>query len=562
MVIKRLLLIITGYLTLLAFHAGDAFAQPLPGPADIDLVKPVEQPRFTPRTENTDAYVPPPLSPDTPPPEGAAEIMTLLHQINIEGVTVFPAAELQELYAPYLGREVPLDTVWKIAAALTDKYRNAGYFLSRAYIPAQNVDNGVFLIKVVEGHVGKVSVSGAEHRIIDDVAAEIKSHKPTNIRELERELLLLNDLPGLTFQSTLAPLDEPGDEAAVHLLLSATETEGTGSVSVDNAGSRFLGPYQVAANWDFSPLEMQKTAISAITAPFGKELYAISVLHKVFVSAATNADFSLSNTHARPGYTLEVQDIRSRSSDVSIGFSHKIIRQRGQNLTGRLSLDMRNSNSDILGGVLSRDKTRVLNANLDYDVADPFGGYNYIGLTLRQGLDALGSSNAGGMDISRLGAKPDFFKMQMSYTRLQDIGRNFSGVLSLAGQQGSGSLYSSEEFGYGGTTFGRAYDNSEISGDDGVSATAELRYHGLKNWNKLSGTPYVFYDVGKVWNDNAGQESEMSGASAGIGLYFQYNSAIYGNIYAAQPLTKSIDTPLNGGNGKNPRYMFQVSYKF
>ena len=563
MVQVRPFLIIACLSALLTPYAGSAFAQPIPGSADIDQIKPAQRNRLAPKVEDSPNYIPSPLTPDTPPPPQAKDIMALLKEIHVEGVTVFSPAEVEAIYKPYLGKEVPLDTVWKVAAALTAKYRDAGYFLSRAYIPAQEVDNGVFLIKVVEGYIGKVDVGGpaSDNPIITKALDRIMALKPVNVRMLERELLLLNDLPGLTFQSTLAPLEDD-DEASVLMVLKTDDLPATAVASIDNAGSRYLGPYQMSASWEFSALELQHTAITAMTSLFGKELYALSLLHKIMVSSDTSIDLDASRSNATPGYTLKPQEIRSRSTQAGIGVSHKFIRQRDMNLSAGVSLDMRNSDSDILGFVLSRDRTRVMNIDVNYDLADPWHGYNYFVVNMRRGIDGFGSSDAGDLDISRTGAKPDFFKTQVSYTRLQGIGTHWSGMLSLAGQKSSGSLYSSEEFGYGGTVFGRAYDNSEISGDDGVAASVELRYQGVPNWNNITFNPYAFYDVGKVWNNNIGQPDAISGSSAGIGLYFQYNSALSGNLYAAQPLTKPVDTPLNGGNGHNPRYMVQVSYKF
>lgn len=563
MVYLRSFLITIGFCAVFTLCAESVFAQALPGPADIDRVKPVEQNRSAPKKPSSDSYVPEPLSPDTPPPPQAREIMVFLQEITVEGITIFPPQQIEEIYKPFLAREVSLDTVWKIAAAITQKYRDAGYFLSRAYIPAQEVDNGSFTIRVVEGYIGKVSVTGAvgEHPLVMQLAEKIKQQKPLNIKELERELLLLDDLPGLSFQGTLQPLDD-ADEAAVHLVLTAQKTEGSGSVTIDNAGSRYLGPYQIAANWNFSPLPMHDTTLTAISAPFEHELYALSILHKIMLTAANSLDFTISHTHAIPGYVLKPQDIKSTSGEISIGLTHNFVRQRDTNLYVHASLDLRNSSSDILGSVLSRDRTRVLNLDANYDVTDPWLGHNYFGIILRRGIDGLGSTEAGYINASRLGAKPDFFKAQATYTRFQRLGDSWLGILSLAGQKASGSLYSSEEFGYGGTAAGRAYDTSEISGDDGVSASIEARYQDVPDWQQISLTPYVFYDIGKAWNDNSDQPDGLSASSAGIGLYLQHNSGFSGNFYAAQPLTKSVDTPLYGGNGKSPRYMFSLNYKF
>jgi len=57
---------------------------------------------------------------------------------------------------PPASREVTLDIAWMIAGAVTERYRAAGYFLSRAYVPQQKILDGQLRIEVVEGYIAKV----------------------------------------------------------------------------------------------------------------------------------------------------------------------------------------------------------------------------------------------------------------------------------------------------------------------------------------------------------------------------------------------------------------------
>ena len=62
-------------------------------------------------------------------------------------------------------------------------------------------------------------------------------------------------------------------------------------------------------------------------------------------------------------------------------------------------------------------------------------------------------------------------------------------MAALSGQWASGPLYSSEEFGYGGKNFGRAYDQSELTGDHGVAASVEVDYAGWSAGRPMAFTP-------------------------------------------------------------------------
>jgi hemolysin activation/secretion protein len=130
----------------------------------------------------------------------------------------------------------------------------------------------------------------------------------------------------------------------------------------------------------------------------------------------------------------------------------------------------------------------------------------------------------------------------------------------VSGQIASKPLFSSEEFGYGGQDFGRAYDPSELVGDSGIKGSLEIRYLGLKPGFDVNLSPYAFYDIGKVWNEDTGGISE-SGSSAGFGVSISHSTGFSGNFGLAYPLTRKINTPIDG-NPEGPRYLFQARYSF
>jgi hemolysin activation/secretion protein len=215
------------------------------------------------------------------------------------------------------------------------------------------------------------------------------------------------------------------------------------------------------------------------------------------------------------------------------------IRQRQENLALKIMLDSRDVASDILNSPLTRDHIRALRATATYDTSDDWLGYNMANMTISQGIDGFGASKESDLNLSRAGAAPSFTKMELTYQRQQGITKDWSLLAATSGQLASGTLYSSEQFGYGGQAFGRAYDASEITGDEGIDGSLELRYDGLGDWQPISLQPYGFYDIGTVWTDGADQ----SGSSAGFGLRFATQWHLTGNLGLAFPLTRGVATP-------------------
>ena len=58
----------------------------------------------------------------------------------------------------FVGKELSLDDLQRVADVITRHYRDRGYFVARAYIPAQDIRDGMVEITVLEGRVDRVSV--------------------------------------------------------------------------------------------------------------------------------------------------------------------------------------------------------------------------------------------------------------------------------------------------------------------------------------------------------------------------------------------------------------------
>jgi len=551
-----------GLATALSSAAAAVDVPDIPGSADVGRIKPEQKLPNIDQTKGGKIKIPSSV-PSVEIPEGAKTIQFELRAVNIDGSTAFTPEQLRDIYAPYIGTTITLDVAYIMAGAITERYRNAGYFLSLAYIPPQKINGGIITIKVVEGYVGSVILDGetAEESVVQEYIAQIKAKKSLKSQEMESFLLRLNDLPGYDFSGVLSAL-EGGEEGALELILTSKEKIGSGSFNFDNNGSRFLGANQASLSYSASLLPLQQTSVSGLSSLPSDELKYATLNHSLTLAPGFTAEFAGGYTKAKPAYTLEAFEIESSSSFFSGSVNYQWIRQRQENLALKLTLDSRNSVTDILDTPLTRDHVRATRLNATYDVIDSWLGYNIISTTLSRGIDGLGSSKKGDTNLSRGEATPDFTKAELSLTRLQGISQDWSLLMTAALQRASGPLYSSEEFGYGGQSFGRAFDSSEISGDHGAAGSLELRYGGWNDLQPLSLSPYAFYDIGAVWNDDITQVKRESGASAGFGVRSSSDIGMSGNIGLAWPLTREVGTPIYGQKATQPRILLQINQSF
>ena len=117
--------------------------------------------------------------------------------------------DIDPLYRGRLGTTVSLADIYDIANALTNKYRNEGYILTQVVVPPQTIENGLVRLQVVEGFVDGITIAGEPResavKQFRKYADNLRENNILSAQNLERYLLLINDLPGVTARSVLSP---------------------------------------------------------------------------------------------------------------------------------------------------------------------------------------------------------------------------------------------------------------------------------------------------------------------------------------------------------------------
>jgi hemolysin activation/secretion protein len=124
------------------------------------------------------------------------------------------------------------------------------------------------------------------------------------------------------------------------------------------------------------------------------------------------------------------------------------------------------------------------------------------------------------------------------YTRYQTITDAWSLKFAAASQMANAPLFTSQQFYLGGVAFGRGYGAAEISGDNGLAGSLELRYdHKLpyKYWTGFQ--LYSFVDAGAVWNFGYNLTDGLALTSVGGGVRFFFCDDITADIGVAFPLS-------------------------
>jgi len=507
---------------------------------------------------------------ETIPPAKAANIKVNLKGIRIHGSTIFSDEEFRKIYGRYLNKTVPLSAVFDIANKITALYGKKGYLISRAIVPPQSFpeSGAIVVIRVIEGYIDEVIWPQQLERyrnFFAHYAEQITAMRPITAMHMERYLLLANDLPGLKFRANIRASDT--NPMASTLVLELETKPYEVFAQYDNRGTDASGPHEFTLGGSlFNRLGLHETFNLSYTLAGHKDgdedktelRYVSAGYSQVLNPEGLLLDISGNISRGDPGtQILHDLEYETESDNISFAVQYPFIRTRPQNLNGTLALDFKNSKAIQLDQTNSKDRLRILRGELSYDRADEYNGINQVILTAHKGIDGLGSTDNDNPVASRANGKVDFFRTTLSLSRTQTLPSNHSLYLSVFGQWANDPLLSSQECGYGGAQYGRAYDSSLIIGDKCVTALAEWRYNVQIVQETLDYFQlYGFADYGKIWNIDApaGTTEKDEASSAGIGVRFGHKW-----FSADLQLAKTLNEPNSTGNQDDTKGFFTLT---
>ena len=556
-----------GFAAIFVFWGGSVFpnpswAQTVPSSAEPQrLDKRFQEPQIPRSVMEPEA----PEKKEYLPAEGLKKIRFVLKKINIKGSTVYSRSTFKRWENRYRGKWVSLALIYKFAEKITARYRNDGYLLSRAIVVPQKIKNGIITIQVIEGYIGNLTIRGP----VKGAKVFLKSYgkgllrsSPLKAMDLERYLLLIDDLPGVSVESVLVPSkSEPG---ASELVLTLKHKDIDANAGIDNRGSKFNGPIQIrggAISNSYLGLYERLGMQGIVTSQTNELLYFNGFGEIPISSEGTKLFLSASISMSEPGSSLKEFEVEGDTNSFMIRMSHPFIRSRGKNLNGYLGFTSRNSETDLLGTNITKDRIRIINLGMSYDFVDRYRGINLVSFDLAKGVNLLDATNPGSANLSRADGRSDFTKFSGDLLRLQQLGLGWSFLAGLSWQYAFDPLLSSEEFGLGGSQFSRAYDPSEVTGDHGIAVKFELQKGIKTDWSILkSYQAYLYIDQGTVLvrNPSAGEEDQNSLTSSGLGLRANINEWLSGYFEIGLPLSRNVGSEGN----KDPRFFFSINARY
>ncbi|TNF36541.1 MAG: ShlB/FhaC/HecB family hemolysin secretion/activation protein [Gammaproteobacteria bacterium] len=404
----------------------------------------------------------------------------LLAGVRFEGNTVIPSAELDALLAPMIGRDVALADLQSMASAIAAYYSAKGYLLVQAVLPPQKVSDGLVTFRVIEGFVDRVQVLESSAIVGDEQAlayfTAVQNQAPLSRESLERPLLLLNRLEGISAQASLGPGEAPGS-STVGVVLGG-EQRRTGQFYADNFGSASTGEARVGMEWSYPGLAGRADwlRVSLLTSE-GSGIESGGLGYSLPLGTdGLSLDVDIEHMTYSLGGPFASLDAYGEANDGSIRLSYPL------ELTAHGSTEVWSSYRyrelrDVLDAVGDTNRRNIHRMDLGVTRSgfDALGGWNYAMFSYAAGELDLETASAKAGDV--YGQEGFFSKANLLLTRQQRLTGSLGLNLFLQGQYAWQNLDSGEKFSLGGPYSVRAYPVSELSGDHGWLAQWAVQWY-------------------------------------------------------------------------------------
>lgn len=555
--------------------AGHAWAQTTPagatsaaaaqaGVSAPELNPAARVPRLQPR--DSDVFAP---EPPGPCPLADSPVEVNLASVSFRGVTALRPEDFGPAYREFIGKPQKVGVICEIrdraARALFDRG-----VLARVEIPEQRITGGALVLDVIEAHVVNVRVRGdigPAQAAVERYVEKLRGMKPFDMRKAQRYLLLASDIPGVRVRAAVKPSTN-GERGAVDIDVTVARTTFTAVGNAQNLGSKTVGRWGGLLRGDARSLTPfgEDTSLVAFHTLDSNEQWVIQILEAARIGGdGLIVRGSAVYGESRPSGVLKPLDLKTTSVVGNLEAGYPLIRRRRTNLNLAGGIDLVNQETDLGGGEkLSEDKARVLYARLDGDLRvyafdRPVGMTGAI--TVRKGLSGLGASEAGSPLLTHGFAVPDAGLVRANGGVGAPLFGPVSGEIHVQAQYSDKPLMPYEQISLGDLSVGRGYDPAVVLGDSGAGAAFDLRYAPIQVSPTIIVSPYAFFDVGSMRNNDAGRSGltpSRTLRSFGAGLTLRLANRANLEITYAQP----IDAIVAGGTRPSPRLLINLTASF
>jgi len=523
------------------------------------------------------ATQPPPSLPPPPPavlilPEPSAQssnssIEIPVSELVIEGNHLLTTGKLQALVQPAEGRRLTLGQLRGFLERINAAYQAAGYPLAYAYLPPQQVRNGVIVVKIVEPTYDQVQVRGNKRMRTSTVlrTLDVKPGQPVAEAALDRGLLLLNQTPGIAINGVLLPGSQP---RTTTLEANVRDTDlVSGDIYTNNFGNRYTSANVVgldlAVNDPFG--YGSSMAVNGMIATGGDLQAGGFNVNSPYIWNGLRAGLYGSYTYYHLGGAFADLRQHGHANQIGADLTYPLLLEPGRALDVRFDVEQNGLGQTTFSTASAAQQTITLGRLTISGVeSDGFHGVTTGSIALSQGNLTLSGPFAKLTD--ELGPKTagTFQTALLVVQRQQSLPFGFTMTPGLTAQLASKNLDSSQQLYLGGPYGVMSYMAGEGGGDEGYLFDLRLS-HVVPLPSRIVGVMQAsaLAETGSVWTNHnvyAGYTGRNRITENGLGGELDYDwnhfHAQLAYVYQIGP-AEPVGVSTHSGQA-----WFQISYSF
>lgn len=507
--------------------------------------------------------------------EKTATSVFVIHEYRILGNTVLPAIDIETVVYPHLGDGKTIDDVEQVRQLLEKLYKDKGYGTVYVDIPEQTVDSGVVRLKVTEGKLDRVRITGARYFANGQIREKLTSLNSGSVLSLPELQAQLGQVNQQSRDRSITPVLKAGrSPGAVDIELkvqdalpfhgsvelnnrysaNTTHTRASINLSYDNLFQKF---HSLSFQYQTSPQDLSETQVLAATylAPLSNgnllAVYAVDT-NSDFAVVSTGGDLSVLGSGNIYGarYIMRLPVVNRYSQNITLGADYKDF----------------TDNIVLADGTKDTTPIRYMGWSASYGGnqarANSNTGFN---LGVNFGLRGVVNDEAQ-FRYKRYDGKANFFYLRGDANHTHNLWKKSSLYLRAFGQWSPDTLISNEQFATGGADGVRGYMESALLGDKGIAASLELRSPSLNAWLGSWAQQWLFfayYDAAHIHQlsqsieDGVAYDTKADIASTGAGMRFAGLKGLEAALDWAYTLR-----PLDEIEKGDSRVHFRVRYAF
>lgn len=474
-----------------------------------------------------------------------------INRFDVRGNTLLSTQVVDGVVAPYVGRQRDFADVMGALEALEAAYHKQGYQLVRVDLPEQELDQGVVTLNVVQAKIGSVMVDGNRNFTDANIRQSLpglREGQTPDLKAISKSLKLANENPA---KKTVMSMKSGTQDDEVDATLAVTdESIWTTSINLDNTGNKETGKTHagiVLQNANVSGrddvLSMQYT--TTVEEPSRVSVYGVGY-HVPLYSLGDSVDFFASYSDVDTGtVTAGIFDIAVSGQGSVYGARYNQNLPTRGNYESKLvyGIDYKayKNNMELLGTDVGADIT-VHPVSVGYSGSWALAsGSADFGVTLSHNIPGGTRGSQSDFDKARFDAVDDYTVLRFAASLTQALPADWQARALVNGQYTSDALVPGEQFGAGGGTSVRGFQEREVSNDSGVTGNFEVYsppFCGNASWQCRA---LAFYDTSYLTRNHAlpGEFRNISISSVGLGMRVRFRNQVdlqmdYGHVLHAE----------------------------